>query len=265
MSYTGVHLPRGYELAIQTNPAVPNVYTDLGVTYEDGSIEATYTTVKWSGSRAEKLNNFYKDFTVTINATLAQIDLEKINLIMSGGADYSAVAGSLVTGHVQTSVAGGWARETFIPFDRSQAAGTAPASLVVTNPGSLVLGTDYIVIKQGTQWGVVVLAARGNLANNLVFTYNYTPAASKILTMGSQSVNVTPRAVRMRKNLGTDSAPKYFTVVLYSAVNEAGFSLAFPRFDADTPALLPVTIVGSLDTTRSDLDQLLSITDEYGV
>ena len=262
MAYDKVMLPRGLEVAIQSDPEVPGVYTDLGVIYNEGSIEFTYDRTEWTGSQGEKIKTFLQNMQITASFDLAQLKLENINKLMSGASDYTAVPGTLVTGHVQTFVNGSWEREVFIPFDKKQANGTAPASLVVTNPGSLVLGTDYIVTKSGDDWGVIVLATRGNLANNLVFTYNYTPAESKTITVGSSSVEVKPRSLRIRQNQGTNAAPKYLTAVIHSATNEGGLSLTFARWDSDTPQLVPITMIGRVDTERTDLDQLFSFTDE---
>ena len=261
MAYDKVMLPRGLEVAIQTDPATPDVYTDLGLIYNDGSIEFSYDQPEWTSSQGEKIKSFIQNMQITASFDLAQMKLENIDKLMSGASAYTTVAGTLVTGHVQTLTASSWAREVFIPFDKKQAAGTAPASLVVTNPGSLVLGTDYIVTQSGEDWGVIVLATRGNLANNLVFTYNYTPAASKKISLGSNSVEIVPRALRIRQNQGTSAAPQYLTAVIYSAINQGGLSLTFSRFDSDAPQLVPITMVGRIDPTRTDLDQLFSFED----
>jgi hypothetical protein len=61
------------------------------------------------------------------------------------------------------------------------------------------------------------------------------------------------------------AAGKYFTVIIYSAVNTAGLTLSFPRYDNDTVTTLPITIRGECDVTRTDKDQLLSIVDQYGI
>ena len=89
-----------------------------------------------------------------------------------------------------------------------------------------------------------------------------TAGVSKSLSLGSNSVEITPRALRISKNLGTEADPELFSVEIYSAINEGGLSLAFPRYDEDDITTLEITLTGQLDTTRSDLDQLLKITDE---
>ena len=255
MAYAGVHLPVGYEVAVKNDGGT---FVDLGVTNEAGTIEATYETVKWTGSRAEAIKTFYKEFTVSATMSLAQIQLENINLLMSGGTDYTTTAAEEVDGAEQTLAGGSWAEDTWYKFEGQQAAGTAPTAVSMANDGDL---TAFELVKVGNEWGFVVQTAT-DTDDDLVVTYTYTPAASKHLSMGSQSVDITPRAVRIRKNLGTIADPKYFSVEIYAAVNEAGLSLSFPRYDADDIQALEVSLTGQLDVTRSDLDQLLKITDE---
>jgi hypothetical protein len=163
---------------------------------------------------------------------------------------------------VQTVVTGAWAREVFIPFNKQNGNGTVPASIVITNPGTLVLNTDYIVVQSNGVWGILVLATKGNLANSLVLTYNYTPSAKRTLSMGSASVDIRPRALRIRKLLDTG---KYWTMYIYAAVNSNGLTFSLPRYDADEPSILEVVMSGQLDTSRTDLDQLFKIEDEFGI
>lgn len=261
MAYTGVHLPRGYDVAVKNDLGV---WTDLGVTMEGGTLEASYETTKQTGSKAEALLTAFREFSVSSTFTLAQIKLENINLLMSGGTSYSTVAATPVSITGESYDAGDWSLETFIPFVNQSADGTVPTAITVTNGGTLTVDTDYLVIEGNDgQWGIYVLdTASTDVAAELSIAYTYTPADKTELTMGSNSVEVTPRAFRIRKNLGTEAAPKYFGVEIYSATNEAGLSLAFPRYDEEDITTLEVTLNGDLDTTRGDLDQLLKITDE---
>ena len=261
MAYQGVHLPRGYDVAVKNDQGS---WVDLGVTMEGGTLEATYETTKITGSRAEQILTAFREFTVSSTFTLAQIKLENIHLLMSGATNYTTTAADPVTVSDEDIAAGDWALNTFIPFANQNADGTVPGSITVANAGALTLDTDYLVIEGNAgEWGVYILdTVDTDIGETLELNYTYTPAASKELTLGSNSVEITPRAFRIRKNLGTDAAPKYFGVEIYSATNEAGLSLAFPRYDEEDITTLEVTLNGDLDTTRGDLDQLLKITDE---
>lgn len=267
MAYNNVHLPVGYEVAVQTDPSVAGVYTDLGVTMDDGELTVSYDELKITGSRAEGLIRAFKNFSVEMSATLAQIELSNVNKLMSGASAYAPVDATPAAPSTDTYAIAGWSTAKFIPFLNQNGAGTVPATITVESPASttLTLNTDYSIVQnENGVWGIILIDTEpvNPAANALLVKYTHTPAASRGLTMGSASVSVTPRAFRIRKLLATG---KYFTVIIYSAVNTAGLSLAFPRYDNDSVTTLPITIRGECDVTRSDLDQLLSITDQYGI
>lgn len=266
-TYNNVHLPVGYEVAVQTDPTVAGVYTDLGVTMDDGEVVVAYDELKVTGSRAEGLIRAFKNMSVEISATLAQIETSNIHKLMSGATAYAAVAAAPAAASTDTYAIAGWSMAKFIPFLNQNGAGTVPATITVESPALtvLTLGTDYDIIQnENGLWGVAMIdtVAVDPATNALLVKYTHTPSASRGLTMGSASVTITPRAFRIRKLLATG---KYFTIIVYSAVNTSGLSLAFPRYDTDTVTTLPITIRGECDATRSDLDQLLSITDQYGI
>lgn len=269
MAYNNIHLPRGYEVAVQTDPATPDVYTDLGVTYAEASMEFTYDVNKWTGSAGEAIKTFFQNMAISTTFDLAQIEMSNIHKLMSGASGYSATAASPVAGATQTIASGSWEYDKFIPIANQNGDGSAITinSVTLGTDGAIVLDTDYYAgfDAQG-KYGIWIIdsATVTTEAQSVVINYDYTPSASRKLTFGSNSVDITPRALRLRKNLGTVASPKYFTVYIYSAVNESGLSMTFPRFDATDPTTLSVTMTGQLDETRSDLDQLFSIVDEYG-
>lgn len=260
MSYDNVHLPRGYEVAIQTDTATPNVYTDLGVTYDDGSVEFTYDKTEWTGSQGEPIKTFYNNMAINATFTLAQIQLVNINRLLSGASAYSTTAATPVSVTDEDLLTGAWALNTFIPFANQSGAATVPTSITLANAGALVLDTDYIIVQSAGIWGVVILdTADTDIDETLELNYTYTPAATSILTAGSSSIDVVPRSLRIRKS---NPDGLYFTFTVYSATQDDGFSMAFPRWDSTDPVTLPVTMTGKLDTSRTNLDQLFRIVDE---
>jgi hypothetical protein len=260
MAYEGIHLPRGYEVAVKDDT---DTWQDLGVTMEDGTLEATYDKLEVTGSQAEKLLTVFKNFSVSSTFTLTQIKLENLDLLMSGATSYTETAAG-TTAETETITAGSWALDTWYAFDEQSDDTDIPTSITIQNPTgtTLVLDTDYVLYKVGDEWGYKILdTATTDIAENLELAYTTEQLEKNELSIGSSSVEITPRAFRIRKNLGTASTPIYFSVEVYSAVNEGGLSLAFPRYDADGITTIEVQLNGSLDTTRSDLDQLLKITD----
>ncbi|MBA4274022.1 MAG: hypothetical protein C0436_00050 [Alphaproteobacteria bacterium] len=260
MSYKAIHLPVGYEVAIKadTDPD----WIGLGVTKDAGSLEFTYDAIKVTGSQAEPVLNYIKNMVMNATFSLYQQELSNLNRIMSGATQYTTVAGVAVPGAVDSYTATNWAREVFIPFRNQNGVGTVPTSISVANPGALLLGTDYVVLKSGDKWGIMVLAARGNLSNTLAITYTYTPSAKRVLSAGSVSKDISPRQLRIRKQL---KPGKYWTATIYSAATTSGLTFTMPRYDADEPDALEVVMEGQLDTTRSDLDMLFKIEDEVNI
>ena len=263
MAYNNVHLPVGYEIAVQTDPSVAGVFTDLGVTMDDGEVVVSYDELKITGSQAEGILHAIKNPQIQVTASLGQIELSNVHKLMSGATAYASVAASPVGVTDEDYLAGAWALNTFIPFVHQNGAGTVPSTITVANYGALTLDTDYTISVANGIWGITVLdTATTDIAETLEINYTYTPSASRTLTMGSASVAITPRAFRIRKLLASG---KYFTVTIHSGVNSSGLTLAFPRYDTDDITKLPITITGSIDATRADLDQLFSISDSYGI
>ena len=264
MAYVGVHIPAGYKVEIETT-AGGGTYTDLGVTMSDGSLSVSYDQVKVTGSRAEGLMNFLKNMTAEASFTLAQIELSNIHKLMSGATAYAAVAASPVA-TTDGYLGGAWAVDTFIPFMNQTGSGAVPTSITVESPigTALTLDTDYMVVQnENGKWGILFIdTVDVDPANTMEINYTYTPSSARTLSMGSASVDIAARALKISKQLDTG---KWFTVTLYAAVNTSGLTFSFPRYDVDEPAVLEVTMTGQLDTTRTDLDQLLKIEDQYAV
>jgi hypothetical protein len=218
------------------------------------------------GSAGQAIKSFIKNMKAKLTFNLIQLDLFRLEKLLSGTATYTPVAGSPVGVTGEILVANAWEFDTFYPFAHQSGDGTIPTSISATNTGGTpVAGTDYIVTENGGGsgiWGVVIIdTAQTAKTANFVLAYTYTPNASKTLSVGSDSIEIVPRLVRIRKLLATG---KYWTAIIYSATNEGGLSFPFPRSDEDNPATMTITMMGSIDTTRTDKDQLFKITDEYG-
>lgn len=251
-----VDLPTGYDFAIKTSADID--WVDLGPTATDASLEFSFDTIKATASKAQKIKTFYKNMQVTVTASFYQQYLEKISKLMGGAGTYSTVAATPVAVSDEDYLAGAWALETFIPFVNQNGDGTVPASISVANNGALTVDVDYVVMSSNGSWGIVVLdTAATDIAETLEINYTYTPAAQEIIKVGSSSVDITAYEVRIRKPI--EGTSKYQTMYIYSAANEGGFTFGFPRYDVDDVPFQEVTLVGTVDTSRTDTDQLFSI------
>lgn len=264
MAYTSVHLPVGYKVEIETTPG-SGTFTDLGVTMNEGSLNFTYDAIKVTGSRAEGVLNFFKNMSLEASFSLLQQELSNIHKLMSGATDYSVVDGTPVSATDSYAI-GGWSPERFYPFAHQNGDGTVPASITVESPLATVLtnDTDYVIGQDGNgKWGVFFIDTMAvDPANAMEINYTYTPAASRTLSAGSSSVDITTRVMKISKELDTG---KWWTMTIYAAVNTSGLSFSLPRYDSDEPSILEVTMTGQLDTSRSELDKLFSISDSFGI
>lgn len=265
MAYTSVHLPVGYKVEIETT-AGGGTYTDLGVTMNDGTLNFTYDAIKVTGSRAEGILNYVKNMSIEAQFTLVQQELSNINRLMSGATAYTTVDGSAVTGATQAVTATNWGYNDLIELEHQMGDGSAPTVTAVSGStdGPLVAGTDYFVGEANGKYGITVVDSGTVTTENqtINITYNYTPAASRVLTAGSPSVDITARKMKISKQLDTG---KWWTMTIHAATNTSGLNFSLPRYDADEPSILEVTMTGQLDTTLTDMAQLFTLTDEFGV
>ena len=264
MAYTSVHLPVGYKVEIETTPG-SGTFTDLGVTMNEGSLNFTYDAIKVTGSRAEGVLNFFKNMSLEASFSLLQQELSNIHKLMSGATAYDTVDGTPVAA-TDSYAANGWAAKKFYPFAHQNGDGTVPASVTVESPLTTVLtkDADYVIGQDGNgKWGIFFIDTMAvNPTKAMGINYTYTPAASRTLSAGSSSVDITTRVMKISKELDTG---KWWTMTIYAAVNTSGLSFSLPRYDSDEPSVLEVTMTGQLDTSRTELDKLFSITDQFGV
>lgn len=264
MAYTSVHLPVGYKVEIETTPG-SGTFTDLGVTMNEGSLNFTYDAIKVTGSRAEGVLNFFKNMSLEASFSLLQQELSNIHKLMSGATDYSVVNDTPVAA-TDSYDAAAWAAEKFYAFEHQSGDGTVPTSITVECPllTTLTEDTDYIVMQDSSgKWGVYFIdTVATDPTKAMEINYTYTPSASRTLTAGSSSVDISTRVMKISKELDTG---KWWTMTVYAAVNTSGLSFSLPRYDSDEPSVLEVTMTGQLDTTRSELDKLFSISDSFGI
>jgi len=264
MAYTSVHLPVGYKVEIETTPG-SGTFTDLGVTMNEGSLNFTYDAIKVTGSRAEGVLNFFKNMSLEASFSLLQQELSNIHKLMSGATAYDTVDGTPVAA-TDSYLANAWVAEKFYPFANQNGDGTVPASITVECPLATVLtnDTDYVIGQDGNgKWGIFFIdTVAVDPTKAMEINYTYTPSASRTLTAGSSSVDISTRVMKISKELDTG---KWWTMTVYAAVNTSGLSFSLPRYDSDEPSVLEVTMTGQLDTTRSELDKLFSISDSFGV
>lgn len=266
MAYGSVQIPAGCSVAV--GDTVGELATgDLGVLKGDATLEISYTPIKVLGSKAESLVDYMKDMKVNGAFELYQLYLPNIVEFLAGVATVTATAGVEVAGHTQDWAADTTAAGTFYPFDMQQSAGTTPTAISVAGdpdgtPDAYVLNTDYRVIQVNGIWGLLFVTGSKYTVGELIrATYTITPASAQTLKMGAATASITPKIVQFSKTI----SGKIYRARLWSATADGGLTITFPDSAGDEPASLPISIVGSLDTTKTSGEQLIEIYDEIGI
>jgi len=256
-----VQIPEGYSVAIETT-AGGGGWTDLGLTMEGGEVALSYDKIDITSSVGTPVYSAIKNMIAKISISLIQLEQNNLAKLLGGISTVTPVAGDPVPITGETLVANAWDFNTFYPFEHQSGDGTVPTSISATNTGGTpVAGTDYFVTESGDGsgiWGVVIIDTDQTAKTaNFVLAYTYTPSVSITHSVGSKSIEMVPRALKI-----------YNTKVsfeLYSVTNDGGMVWSFPRSDDDNPVTMSLELTAKVDTTRSDKDQLFKITDTWGV
>jgi hypothetical protein len=216
--------------------------TSIGALDGDIAAAMSYTRVKIQDSGGEKIITQLKNFEIACDFTLMEFNVDRIVDMAGGLFNQADIAGTPVAGANQVVSSGSWAYEQVIELSGQNASGAQPTINSVTGSvdGALVLDTDYFVAKTPSgKWGVYVTDSLtvSTEAQSITINSDYTPASAKKMTAGTATLELVPKFVRFE------------TFSFGSALNEGTNTT-------------PVSMVGSIDTTRTNGDQLLSYVDE---
>lgn len=259
-NYDCIHLPAGATVEMG---ATASDLIDVGVIPSDTEtqLNITYDTATVQGSKGEVVLEKVSNMQAELTTELYQINLENINRMAGGIMNLIKVPGDKVSGAIQEVPS--FEKGVFIPLEHQNGDGSEIVIASVANGETpLTEVTDYIVMKSGSVWGLLVLdSSTATGSNGLKITYEYTPTAHIRATMGAGSIELKSCVVRIRKEVDG----KKFQVTLYKAIKSDGITFSFPSVDSEDITSLPVTMQGKLDTSRALGDQLLEIIDEIGV
>lgn len=104
---------------------------------------------------------------------------------------------------------------------------------------------------------------RGGIASGdtTLTDYSYTPAASRSLKGGG----LTTFTARVARFTNTDSAGKTLVITVFSTTPDAGLTINFQPDDGEDPAVCPIKMVGTPDTTLTAGEQLFEVIDSQHV
>ena len=188
-------------------------------------------------------------------------DADTLENIFKGLITKSSVAGSIVNNASQVVASGSWNYNVFIPFTNQDADGTAPVvdSVILGTNGAIVLNTDYMLVKDPAtgKWGIIIIDSTTvtTEAQSVTIQTDYTPAASEILTGGTNQT-ATPRYVKIIAPSEDDSLLTR-EIVLESAIATSPMLLQFVDVEsAGDVGVMPVVFESRKGTSWTYTDEI---------
>nr|DAG79733.1 MAG TPA: hypothetical protein [Caudoviricetes sp.] len=197
--------------------------------------------------------------TAKVEANLMEINLDTLAVYMGGVSKLETVAGSQKTVTNEEHTLKG---TTFIRLDHRMGDGNAVTIDSVKKKGgsAAVEDTDYIVALDSDGYTCIARKSGSSVitdGSTVQVSYKYTPAAYKRLSFGGlQQLDATVARITNYDSLGRE-----FSITVYKATADSGIEIEFQADDADETDVVPITLVGTEDTSRAVGDQLFVIED----
>lgn len=197
--------------------------------------------------------------TAKVEANLMEINLDTLAVYMGGVSKLKTVAGSQQTVTNEEHTLKG---TTFIRLDHRMGDGkTVTIDSVKKKGGSAAVeDTNYIVALDSDGYTCIARKSGSSViadGSTVQVSYKYTPAAYKRLSFGGlQQLDATVARITNYDSLGRE-----FSITVYKATADSGIEIEFQADDADETDVVPITLVGTKDTSRAVGDQLFVIED----
>lgn len=197
--------------------------------------------------------------TAKVEANLMEINLDTLAVYMGGVSKLETVAGSQQTVTNEEHTLKG---TTFIRLDHRMGDGNAVTiNSVKKKSGSAAAeDTDYIVALDSDGYTCIARKSGSSVITEgsvVQVSYKYTPAAYKRLSFGGlQQLDAAVARITNYDSLGRE-----FSITVYKATADSGIEIEFQADDADETDVVPITLVGTEDTSRAVGDQLFVIED----
>lgn len=197
--------------------------------------------------------------TAKVEANLMEINLDTLAVYMGGVSKLETIAGSQQTVTNEEHTLKG---TTFIRLDHRMGDGNAVTIDSIKKKGgsSAVEDTDYVVALDSDGYTCIARKSGSSAITDgsvVQVSYKYTPAAYKRLSFGG--LQQLDAAVARITNF--DSLGREFSITVYKATADSGIEIEFQADDADETDVVPITLVGTEDTSRAVGDQLFVIED----
>jgi len=234
---------------------------NLGVA-QDVEFSEEFSPIVLKPDNAPEIPIGVREHYATAKFNLWEVDLSNLNLIRGGMDTFSMVAASPVTVTDELIKLDG---TTMVRLANRSGNGAEPTALTVKDSANATAArnTDYVIGIDSGGWPVIGRVAASTVITSgemVKVSYTFTPRASvKLSTGGKNTIN--PRVVRLTN---TNSAGKIFQITIYAALNQGGIEIKLPGDDSEDPAVVPIELKGSVDSTRTAGDRLFEILDEQG-
>lgn len=197
--------------------------------------------------------------TAKVEANLMEINLDTLAVYMGGVSKLETVAGSQKTVTNEEHTLKG---TTFIRLDHRMGDGNAVTIDSVKKKGGSAAAkdTDYVVAVDSDGYTCIARKSGSSVITDgsvVQVSYKYTPAAYKRLSFGGlQQLDAAVARITNYDSLGRE-----FSITVYKATADSGIEIEFQADDADETDVVPITLVGTEDTSRAVGDQLFVIED----
>lgn len=197
--------------------------------------------------------------TAKVEANLMEINLDTLAVYMGGVSKLETVAGSQQTVTNEEHTLKG---TKFIRLDHRMSDGNAVTIDSVKKKGgsAAVEDTDYVVAIDSDGYTCIARKSGSSVITDVSVvqvSYKYTPAAYKRLSFGGlQQLDAAVARITNYDSLGRE-----FSITVYKATADSGIEIEFQADDADETDVVPITLVGTEDTSRAVGDQLFVIED----
>lgn len=197
--------------------------------------------------------------TAKVEANLMEINLDTLAVYMGGVSKLETVAGSQQTVTNEEHTLKG---TTFIRLDHRMGDGNAVTidSVKKKDGSAAAEDTDYVVAIDSDGYTCIARKSGSSVITDgsvVQVSYEYTPAAYKRLSFGGlQQLDAAVARITNYDSLGRE-----FSITVYKATADSGIEIEFQADDADETDVVPITLVGTEDTSRAVGDQLFVIED----
>lgn len=197
--------------------------------------------------------------TAKVEANLMEINLDTLAVYMGGVSKLETVAGSQKTVTNEEHTLKG---TTFIRLDHRMGNGNAVTidSIKKKGDSAAVEDTDYVVAIDSDGYTCIARKSGSSVITDgsvVQVSYQYMPAAYKRLSFGGlQQLDAAVARITNYDSLGRE-----FSIMVYKATADSGIEIEFQADDADETDVVPITLVGTEDTSRAVGDQLFVIED----